>query len=173
MHDESIMTFADDGLGETVGSHDFDALFRAERDGLYRTMLAFTGGRTDIAEDATAEAFARAFARREDLRDPIAWIYRAAFRIATDEVRHDKRRTTTPEIEVLGGESSDMSDLISALRQLSPRQRAAIVLRHVADLEMTEIARRMGTATPTVRVHLHRGRTKLRELLGSDEEVER
>ena len=169
VHDEMTKAFAEDDLAESVESHDFDALFRAERDGLYRTMLAFTGGRTDIAEEATAESFARAFERRDSLKDPIAWIYRAAFRIATDEVRRDKRRGAGQSIESLGGPEEDMSELIAALRELSPNQRAAIVLRHVGDLEMQEVARRMGIATPTVRVHLHRGRAKLRELLGSEE----
>jgi RNA polymerase sigma-70 factor (ECF subfamily) len=61
--------------------------------------------------------------------------------------------------------------LIDALRQLSPNQRAAIVLRNVLDLDVSEVARRMGTAPPTVRVHVHRARKRLRELLG-DEEVD-
>jgi RNA polymerase sigma-70 factor, ECF subfamily len=58
---------------------------------------------------------------------------------------------------------------VDALRRLSANQRAAIVLRHVLDLDVAEVARRMGIATPTVRVHLHRGRARLRELLGAEE----
>ena len=163
------MAYTEDELATPVESHDFDALFRAERDGVYRTMLAFTGGRADVAEEATAEAFARALARREQLRDPVAWIYRAAFRIATDEIRRDRRRAEMVA-DPLPDASSELGDLIAALRLLSPNQRAAIELRHVADLEMDEVARRMGTATPTVRVHLHRGRARLRQLLGAWEE---
>jgi RNA polymerase sigma-70 factor, ECF subfamily len=168
MHDEAVMAFADNGLVGSATEHDFDALFRAERDGVFRTMLAFTGGRADIAEEATAESFARAFALRAELRDPVAWIYRAAFRVATDEVRRDRRRAIEVAHEVPGA-SPDLIDLIAALRQLSPKQRAAVVLRHVGDLEMREVARRMGTATPTVRVHLLRARARLRELLGPEE----
>ena len=58
---------------------------------------------------------------------------------------------------------------MDGLRRLSPNQRAAIVLRHVMDLDVAEVARRMGIAPPTVRVHLHRGRVRLRELLGTEE----
>ena len=58
---------------------------------------------------------------------------------------------------------------MDGLRRLSPNQRAAIVLRHVMDLDVAEVARRMGIATPTVRVHLPRGRVRLRELLGTEE----
>jgi RNA polymerase sigma-70 factor (ECF subfamily) len=63
----------------------------------------------------------------------------------------------------------ELGGLIDALRHLSPNQRAAIVLRHVLDLDVSEVARRMGTAAPTVRVHIHRGRKRLRELLGTEE----
>jgi RNA polymerase sigma-70 factor, ECF subfamily len=145
---------------------DLDALFRAEGDGVYRTLYAFTGGRADVAEEATAEAFARAVARHDPLRDPLAWIYRVAFRVAIDELRRERRRgapveAKTPPPELLG--------VVDALRKLSPNQRAAIVLRHVLDLDVDEVAKRMGIAAPTVRVHLHRGRARLRELLGSEE----
>jgi len=45
------------------------------------------------------------------------------------------------------------------------------VLRHVLELDTVEVARRMGIAQPTVRVHLHRARKRLADLLG-DEEVD-
>jgi RNA polymerase sigma-70 factor, ECF subfamily len=145
---------------------DLDALFRAEGDGVYRTLYAFTAGRSDVAEEATAEAFARAVAQRDALRDPLAWIYRVAFRVAIDELRRDRRRGASIEKPVAPPE---LIGVVDALRRLSPNQRAAIVLRHVLDLDVAEVARRMGIATPTVRVHLHRGRARLRELLGTEE----
>ena len=145
---------------------DLDALFRREGDGVYRTLYAFTGGRADVAEEATAEAFARAVAQRDALRDPLAWIYRVAFRVAIDELRVDRRRGQEVDVAIPPPELAGLTD---ALRQLSPNQRAAIMLRHVTDLDLPEIADRMGIARPTVRVHLHRGRKRLRELLGAEE----
>jgi RNA polymerase sigma-70 factor (ECF subfamily) len=114
-----------------------------------------------------AEAFARALARSGTIRDPMAWIYRTAFRLANEELRAERRRGPAPTEE--GAPPTELSGLIEALRRLSPNQRAAIVLRHVLDLDIPEVAHRMGTATPTVRVHIHRGRKKLRELLGAEE----
>jgi RNA polymerase sigma-70 factor (ECF subfamily) len=145
---------------------DLEALFRAEGDNVYRTLYAFTGGRADVAEEATAEAFARAIASRDRLRDPLAWVYRVAFRVAIDELRRDRRRTTLTDAPIAPPE---FAGLVEALRKLSPNQRAAIVLRHMLDLDVAEVAKRMGVAAPTVRVHLHRGRERLRELLGSEE----
>lgn len=158
-----VRTANDDRLAS-----DFDDLFRRERDGVFRTLYGFTAGRRDVAEEATAEAFARAFAHGERIRDPIAWIYRTAFRVAQDELRQERRRQAEGMAAALSP-APGLGRLLGALRQLSPQQRAAIVLRYEADLPVAEIARRMGTAAATVRVHLHRGRNRLRELLDAEE----
>ena len=50
--------------------------------GLYRTILAFTGGRSDIAGDAVCQAFARAAARTGEVARSTAWLYRVAFNVA-------------------------------------------------------------------------------------------
>ena len=152
---------------ESSATPDFDALFRAEGDRVYRTLYAFTGGRGDVAQEATAEAFARAVAHGATLRDPVAWIYRVAFRVAIDELRRDRRQAPEQDRVVAPPE---LTGLLEALRELSPNQRAAVVLHHVLDLDVAEVAERMGIATPTVRVHLHRARSRLRELLGSEED---
>jgi RNA polymerase sigma-70 factor (ECF subfamily) len=164
-----VHAIAEVPLAEELGTeaHDFDALFRDAGSGVFRTLYAYTGGRRDIAEEAMAEAFARALARSDTIRDPVAWIYRTAFRLANDELRAERRRGPAPsDVEA---PPPELSGLMDALRKLSPNQRAAIVMRHVLDLDVAEIARRMGTASPTVRVHLHRGRKRLRELLGAEE----
>ena len=139
---------------------------RAELSGRVLAVTLRSVGDPDIAEEATAEAFARAVARHGELRDPLAWIYRVAFRLAIDEVRREKRigapadRAQQP-VEPVG--------LIDALRRLTPNQRAAVVLRHVGDLDVDEVAHRMGCSRATVRVHLYRARSKLRELLAEED----
>lgn len=158
-----IVVMKEDG----TAAKDLEAIFRDEADGVYRTLLAFTGGRVHVAEEATAEAFARAVAQGSTLRDPLAWIYRVAFRVAIDELRHESRRGRGEPIGEMPG--PELSGLVDALRQLSPNQRAAVILRFVMDLDVDEVAHRMGMATPTVRVHVHRARKRLRELLGSEE----
>jgi len=159
----------EEGVPTTTGATpDLEVLFRGESDAVYRTLLAFTGGRADVAEEATAEAFARAIAHQGELRDPLAWIYRVAFRAAIDELRLDVRRTARPATDV-PAPPHELIGVMDALSRLAPNQRAAIVLRHVLDLDVDEVAARMGVAVPTVRVHLFRARRRLRELLGSEE----
>lgn len=155
--------------GERGPAHDFARLFREDGPGLWRTIFAFTGGRRDLTEDVTAEAFARGLAYADTIRDPLPWLYRTAFRLAQDELRKERRRRAPEPWEQQ--DPPEVAGLMQALRELSLNQRAAIVLRYEADLPTAEVARRMGIAQPTVRVHLYRGRARLRELLG-DEEVD-
>jgi RNA polymerase sigma-70 factor (ECF subfamily) len=147
--------------------HDFDRLFRNEQASVFRVLYAFTAGRRDIAEEATAEAFARAIAHGDRIRDPLAWIYRTAFRVAQRELRRE-RSPRSPSGDEQDA-SPSLAHLIDALRVLSPNQRAAIVMRYEGDLPVQDIAERMGIHPATVRVHLHRGRKRLRELLGAEE----
>ncbi|MEO8292699.1 MAG: sigma-70 family RNA polymerase sigma factor [Actinomycetota bacterium] len=143
MDGATMMRRMEDVGASVEPAHDFDRLFREDGPGLWRTMVA------------------------PGIRDPIGWIYRTAFRIARDEMKRDARRGVAAET---GAEdAAGTGELLRALRQLSPNQRAAIVLRYEADLPIDEVARRMGIAAPTVRVHLHRGRARLRELLGAEE----
>lgn len=150
----------------TGPTHDFEGLFRDDGPGLWRALYAYSGGRREVADEAVAEAFARAIAYKRGIRDPLAWIYRTAFRIAAEEMRRDKGHTTEPNRTV---EPPELGELLNALRRLSPNQRAAIVLRFEEGLSVEEVARRMGIVAPTVRVHIHRGRKRLRELLGAEE----
>jgi RNA polymerase sigma-70 factor, ECF subfamily len=150
-----------------VEPSDLGAVFEAHAAPLYRTILAYTGGRGDIAEEAVGEAFARATAHVDTLRDPVAWLYRVAFNVANDELRRERRH---------GGEQPDVprtppefAGLFDALKRLPPRERAVMTLFYVLDLPVADVAARLGIAAPTVRVHLTRGRRHLAALLGDDE----
>lgn len=71
---------------------DFELLYRESAPRLWRAIYAFTGGRRHLAEEAVAEAFARAIERANDIREPLPWIYRTAFRFAGRELKREKRR---------------------------------------------------------------------------------
>jgi RNA polymerase sigma-70 factor, ECF subfamily len=147
---------------------DYAALYRTTGLALWRAVYAYTGGRRDVADDAVAEAFARAIQQDGVIRRPESWLYRTAFRIAAAELR--RTRSLTELQDWAHDEPPEVTDLVKALRSLSPNQRAAVFLFYQADLPVREVARLMGTSTAAVKVHLHRGRGRLRELLG-DEEV--
>lgn len=60
-------------------------------------------------------------------------------------------------------------ELVEALRLLSPRQRAAVVLHHAAGYPVREVAAILGSTPSAVKVHLKRGRDRLRKSLSEDQ----
>lgn len=145
---------------------------------LWRAVLAWSGSR-DVADEAVADAFAQAARRGPDLRDPAAWIWRSAFRIAAGDLA---RRRRSPVVSLDGpdrpigwdppqlepGTPDDASELIGALQHLSDQQRRAVVLVDGAGFTAPEAADLIGTSPATVRVQLVRARRKLRSLLTDD-----
>ena len=150
-------------------ARDYERVFRESAPALWRALYGFTGGRRQIAEDALAEAFARAMERDDRVRDPLAYVYRTAFRLASAELQRDKHRGEMPG-EQATREAPDLIGLMRALDALPDRQRAVVILHDVEGYSASEIGHLIGIAAPTVRVHLHRGRRKLRALLGSEED---
>ena len=60
------------------------------------------------------------------------------------------------------------ADVLEAVGRLPRAQRVAIVLHYYEDRPVVEIAALLGCGEATARVHLHRGRRRLAELLGED-----
>jgi RNA polymerase sigma-70 factor, ECF subfamily len=154
---------------EAGSGADLGALFAAHAPAMYRTILAYTGGRGDVAEEAVGEAFSRAAVYVAELRDPVAWLYRVAFNVANDELRRERRHGGSVRDAVQ--QPPELSDVFEALRRLPARERAVMTLFYVVDLPVREVAARLGVASATVRVHLTRGRRHLAALLGDDEVV--
>ncbi len=149
-----------------VRAKELERLYRDQGDRMWRSLLAFAGD-PEVASDAVAEAFAQALRRGEAIRDPERWLWRAAFRIAAGELR-ERRRLTPTDHEPSYEMEEPARELIEALRQLSTKQRSAVVLHHAAGYPVREIARMIGSTPAAVKVHLSRGRRRLRELLGDE-----
>lgn len=149
---------------------DLERLYRESAPQLWRAIYGFAGGRRDIAEDAVAEAFARAIEHVDRIREPIPWIYRTAFRIASRELQREKRLPPPAPDPVPGLDPGEIQDVIRALATLSPNQRAAVLLHDLEGFSGLEVARLLGISAATARVHMFRGRRRLRELLGAEED---
>lgn len=145
---------------------------------LWRAVLSWSGSR-EVADEATAEAFAQAARRIDDIRDVDAWVWRSGFRIAAGEL-HRRNRRDVPVgtgAEVLRDQAATdqpltgfglaevVVDLIGALEKLTDQQRACVVFRDVAGLSVRQTADALGTTQSVVRVQALRGRRKLRDLL--------
>jgi RNA polymerase sigma-70 factor (ECF subfamily) len=146
---------------------ELERLYRQDGDRMWRAVLAFSGDR-EVASDAVAEAFAQALRRGDELQAPERWVWRVVFRIAAGELKERRRRTTlvtegTYEI------AEPASELVAALAKLSEKQRGAVILHHHAGYPVKEIAAILGSTPAAVKVHLSRGRRRLRTLLEEDD----
>lgn len=163
-------------MGEDAALDDFDTFFEDEYGDVLRTVALAVGDRAR-AEEATQEAFARAFRKWRKvslLTRPAAWVYVVAVNAERSRFRRDARiRGVSTDF----GMSTDPTGAVLArvvveelLDRLSPRQRAAVVLRYLGDLTVPEVARALGCAEGTVKSTLHDALRKLRvELDGSGE----
>jgi RNA polymerase sigma-70 factor (ECF subfamily) len=134
---------------------------------VWRAVLAFAGD-PEVASDAVAETFAQALRRGNAVRDPGRWVWRTAFRIAAGMLK--ERRMVGPEQDIGSGYEMEPPalELVEALRRLSPRQRAAVVLHHAGGYPVREVAAILGSTPAAVKVHLKRGRDRLRDSLGEE-----
>jgi RNA polymerase sigma factor (sigma-70 family) len=155
----------------TIEPSEAFVLFYKDNSGpVFRALLAGTLDRS-AAEDATAEAFARAFAHWAQVADhpnPRAWVLRVAWNYHTSMWRRwDGRRVAdAPPATPPAAEQWVDPDLIAAVAGLPYGQREVLVLAALGELRPAEIAEVLGKAASTVRGQLSRARTTLRRVLG-------
>ena len=134
---------------------------------LWRSVYAFSGSR-DVADEATAEAFAQALRRGDEIRDVAAWVWRSAFAIARGELQR-RRHTSAEPREISRVDTVDgLGDLLRRLGTLSEQDRELIVLCHVGGWKPGELAKVLGEPAGRVRVRLHRATERAREILEND-----
>jgi RNA polymerase sigma factor (sigma-70 family) len=149
---------------------EFAEFFAASWGPCLRAVAATTGNMT-LAEDQTAEAFARAWASWRKLSQhpaPRAWVVRAALNAGASWWHRRSQETALISHDIAtadGGGSGLDTALLTALRRLPARQREVIALRIFLDLDVETTARQLGIAPGTVRAHLSRAMTALRSEL--------
>lgn len=144
-----------------------ESLYRREAPRMWRTLALYARDR-EVASDAVAEAFALALAHAGSVRSPERWVWKVAYRVANVHMKERSRRGQLAE-DAVAAPSDGFADLQAALGKLSPRQRGAVVLHYLGGYRQREIAEILGSTTAAVGVHLHRARTRLRDLLEEHE----
>ncbi|RKS73518.1 RNA polymerase sigma-70 factor (ECF subfamily) [Actinomadura pelletieri DSM 43383] len=162
----------------------FEALYEAYRGAVFSTALRLCG-RWAEAEDLSAEAFLRAYRalcgygpeRIAGLR-PRAWLLTILTNVWRNSLRTAARRPPpggpledAPDppdqgegVEDTAARHETGRELAGLLAELPHAQRAAVVLRHVTDLPVAEIAVVLGLPEGTVKSHISRGLARLRAL---------
>lgn len=154
---------------------EFVGLFQAEYPALVRSMYLIVRDREqarDIAQEAFVQLFTR-WRRISHYERPDAWVRRVAIRMAVRAVRRERlRRRLEHEIDVAPPQGPLDLDVLRAVGKLPAAQRAAVVLFYLEDRPVAEVADILRCSAITAKVHLHRARKRLAELLGDEESSE-
>jgi len=148
----------------------FQDFLEANRATVYRFLTVAVG--PSDADDCFQETFVaalRAYPRVTRGERLDRWILRIASRKAIDHhraiARHAVPTADPPERATPPVDPTPDDELWEAVRTLPPRQRVAVVHRHVLDRPYPEIAELMGTSEETARANVYQGIKKLRELI--------
>jgi RNA polymerase sigma-70 factor (sigma-E family) len=154
----------------------FTAFVRARGTALARSAFLIVGDLSrseDVLQTALAETYLRwhrlrraeaaeAYVRQAIITANAAWWRRRS--------NSELPQVTLPDRVIADAAPSiiERHTLMEALRQLSPRQRAVIVLRYFDDLTERETARMLGCSAGSVKKHASRALDRLRVLLGAE-----
>ncbi len=144
----------------------------------------------ETAMDLTQEGFLRAYQHLAAFRGEAkfsTWLRRIVTNVCLDYVRKAEHRTATASYDETRAEDEDPDGvslagaldppdagvtrrelgraILEAMRELTPEQRAAIVLREVEEMSYEEIAKTLDCAVGTVMSRLHYARKRLQSLL--------
>lgn len=157
-----------------AGEDDFDAFYAGTSLRLVRQLFLLTGDLAE-AEDVVHEAYGRAWLRWDvvaTLDSPEAWVRTVARRLAVSRWRRMRNASTAwrrhgppADLPELGTERVAIA---AALRLLPDKQRVAIVLHHLADLSVDQVAAETGSSPSAVKQQLARGRVALAGLLADE-----
>lgn len=173
-------------LAQTGDRRAFEELIERHKQKAYHIAFGFTRDREE-AKDLSQDAFLKAFTylKNFDRRSTFyTWFYRIVVNVCLDYKRRAKRTSAgefnenvenqlepshnpaqplAPEQHVLAVQLSRKVE--AALQTLPVKQRTAFILKNHQGMSIREIAETMETAEGTVKVHLHRAVTSLRQSL--------
>ena len=156
--------------------HAFEQLVENRLDRIFRTACAILGNDAD-ARDATQEAFIAAWVELPRLRDVArfdAWLNRVILNGCRDALR---RRHRSREMELSGLEMGapdsqrevvDRAAFNAAFDQLNAADCSILVLHHLHQLSLIEIAGQLGVPVGTVKSRLHTARRALERALEAE-----
>ncbi|GHJ61067.1 RNA polymerase sigma24 factor [Nocardioides sp. OK12] len=159
-----------------MDEREFDDFYAVSYPRVVAQLYAMIGNR-DEAEECVQEAFVRAWSHRRRLdraEHPEAWVRTTAHRLAVSRWRRT-RLAKRPTDRAVGPRTSTPPPseahvaLVRALERLPEAQRHTLVLHHIADLPVHEVARELGVPEGTVKARLSRGRAALAALLTDDD----
>lgn len=147
------------------GAPEFAVLYRERYDRMVRLAYLLTSS-TAVAEDLVQDVFTRVYRRWDRIDQPAEYVRAAVVNACRSHHRRlflERRHPQAAEDNQPPPDEPD--ETWQVLARLSPRRRAALVLRFYEDLPVAEVAQVMGCRPQTAKSLIHRGLTQLREEL--------
>lgn len=145
----------------------FDAFYEESFDRLVRQIAAMCGNAAE-AQDCVQEAFIRAWDHRRQLDPeghPEAWVRTTAYRLSVSRWRRASKFIRATDRSVLPDPprepGPDRVAIDRAIGRLPKEQREAIVLFHLGDMTVADIASQTGSPIGTIKARLSRARAAL------------
>lgn len=152
----------------------FEGFFERERDQLYRALWLVTRNRFE-AEELTQEAFVRVLERWDrvsEMDDPHAYLFQTAMNAFRSSywraLLAAKRTVGIMRTDEAIAEVDERDAVVRALADLSPRQRASVVLTDMLGFPSEQAARMLGIRPSTVRMHASRAHAALKESMSRE-----
>jgi RNA polymerase sigma-70 factor, ECF subfamily len=150
----------------------FEVFFASEHARLFGALCLVTGDRSE-AEEIMQDAFLRLWERWDrvaEVDDPSAYLFRTAMNVFRNRYRRAalalRRTISIASTEDALATVEDRDAVVRALRDLTPDQRAAVVLTGYVGLTSEEAGRVLGMRASTVRTLATRARAAIREKAG-------
>lgn len=159
-------------MGLDHGEGDFVAWYAVAARDVLASLAGLSGDRA-AAEEATSEAFIRAYARWSQVRRMErrnAWVFKVALNELRSTKRRRRREVVADTVPCEAGQplSGHDPELWAAVAALPERTRQVVALRYIADLPEADIAAALGVTRGTVATLLSRARRNLALVLGDD-----
>ena len=142
--------------------------------GIVNRILSDREEAREAVQDAFVKAWRRAASYRPERGEVISWLVLIARNTAVDRLRESRRRreihtqlasaVTAVPPSAPDPTNTEREELDHQLAELSAAQRQVLELAFYAGCSQAEIADRMQVPVSTVKNHLHRGLTKLRQI---------
>jgi RNA polymerase sigma factor (sigma-70 family) len=141
-----------------------DDLFREHVDALVRLGFLLIGSET-VAEDLVQDVFARLARRAHLVEHPEAYLRRSVVNAARSWQRRRRLELRHARVEISRNASLDARELADALRVLTARERAVVVLHYYEGRSIGEVAEVLGCPRGTAASLQSRALTKLRRVI--------
>lgn len=174
----------------------FEVVVEMYHDELYRYIwrMLNTANRTDAADesgDLTQETFMRAYRAYSRLRadsNVRAWLYKIATNCVYSALKRDRQKFgsamplldehdeiledghDTPDMQFLAGETAEAVQ--AAIARLPAKQRSALIMRYVQELDYAEIALSLDCSEDSARANVYQAIKRLRAWLAAESNQE-